>query len=100
MIAASSNRKLDSTPSEPLAVVSVSGGKDSTATALLALDTCGSDHCRFVFAATGHEYDLTYEYVNIDLRASDRFHLIGSAAALQLGVRLVRMTAAATGVSE
>jgi 3'-phosphoadenosine 5'-phosphosulfate sulfotransferase (PAPS reductase)/FAD synthetase len=42
-------------------VVSFSGGKDSTATALLALDE-GAD-CRLVFADTGHEHELTLEYV-------------------------------------
>lgn len=47
-----------------LAIVSVSGGKDSTATALLALDALGADRCRFVFADTGHEHPLTYEYIH------------------------------------
>ena len=48
---------------DPIAVVSVSGGKDSTATALLALDRYGRDRCRFVFADTGHEHSLTLEYL-------------------------------------
>jgi 3'-phosphoadenosine 5'-phosphosulfate sulfotransferase (PAPS reductase)/FAD synthetase len=48
---------------DPIAVVSVSGGKDSTATALLALDRFGRDRCRFVFADTGHESPLTLEYL-------------------------------------
>lgn len=48
---------------ETLAVVSVSGGKDSTATALCAIDRFGPDHCRFVFADTGHEHELTLEYL-------------------------------------
>lgn len=47
-----------------LAVVSVSGGKDSTATALIALDRVGREGCRFVFADTGNEHELTLEYVN------------------------------------
>ncbi|MEC4591631.1 phosphoadenosine phosphosulfate reductase family protein [Nitrospirillum amazonense] len=46
-----------------IAVVSVSGGKDSTATALLAIDQHGRDKCRFVFADTGHEHEATVEYV-------------------------------------
>ncbi len=46
------------------AVVSVSGGKDSTATALLAIEEHGVDDCRFVFADTGNEHELTCEYVN------------------------------------
>lgn len=43
-------------------VVSFSGGKDSTATALLALDQTDADK-RFVFADTGNEHDETYRYV-------------------------------------
>lgn len=46
-----------------IAVVSVSGGKDSTATALCALDKLGRDNCRFVFADTGNEHEQTLEYV-------------------------------------
>ena len=51
------------------AVVSVSGGKDSTATALLAIDRYGLDQCRFVFADTGNEHDMTYQYIQ-DLGAA------------------------------
>ncbi|MDE4918177.1 3'-phosphoadenosine 5'-phosphosulfate sulfotransferase (PAPS reductase)/FAD synthetase [Cupriavidus metallidurans] len=43
-------------------VVSMSGGKDSTATAILALEQHGKDACRFVFADTGNEHEATYEY--------------------------------------
>jgi 3'-phosphoadenosine 5'-phosphosulfate sulfotransferase (PAPS reductase)/FAD synthetase len=50
------------TDSRPIAVVSMSGGKDSTATALLALEQPGLD-VRVVFADTGHEHDETYRYV-------------------------------------
>lgn len=46
---------------EPLVVVSLSGGKDSTACVLLALDN--GMPCRFVFADTGNEHELTYAYV-------------------------------------
>lgn len=45
-----------------LNVVSMSGGKDSTATAILALERGGDT--RFLFADTGHEHDLTYEYLD------------------------------------
>ena len=43
-------------------VVSISGGKDSTATAILALES--GHECRFLFADTGHEHEETYEYLD------------------------------------
>ncbi|CAN7417104.1 phosphoadenosine phosphosulfate reductase domain-containing protein [Paraburkholderia hospita] len=43
-------------------VVSMSGGKDSTATALMAIEMHGRENCRFVFADTGNEHARTYEY--------------------------------------
>ena len=43
-------------------VVSMSGGKDSTATAILALEQNGAEACRFVFADTGNEHEATYAY--------------------------------------
>lgn len=45
-----------------LHVVSLSGGKDSTAAALMALELHGLDACRFVFADTGNEHEATYTY--------------------------------------
>lgn len=44
-------------------VVSVSGGKDSAATAILALETQRRDRLRFAFADTGNEHESTIEYV-------------------------------------
>lgn len=44
-------------------VVSVSGGKDSAATAILALETQPREALRFVFADTGNEHELAIEYV-------------------------------------
>lgn len=43
-------------------LISVSGGKDSTATALKAVED-GSENLRFAFADTGHEHPQTYEYI-------------------------------------
>lgn len=44
-------------------LVSVSGGKDSTATLLLALETNWLDDVRAVFADTGNEHPATLEYI-------------------------------------
>lgn len=44
-------------------IVSISGGKDSTATALVAIES-QAENIRFVFADTGHEHSATYDYVN------------------------------------
>lgn len=44
-------------------LVSVSGGKDSTATLLLAIEKHGAENVRAAFADTGNEHELTYEAV-------------------------------------
>ncbi|MCZ4150195.1 hypothetical protein BZG21_38055, partial [Escherichia coli] len=43
-------------------IVSISGGKDSAATLLLALEQNVSNLLA-VFADTGNEHEITYEYV-------------------------------------
>lgn len=45
-------------------VVSMSGGKDSTATALLCRELEPADSIRYVFADTGNEHEATLEYVH------------------------------------
>nr|WP_244129159.1 phosphoadenosine phosphosulfate reductase family protein [Burkholderia gladioli] len=45
-----------------LHVVSLSGGKDSTATLLVALELHGRENVRAVFADTGNEHEATYAY--------------------------------------
>jgi 3'-phosphoadenosine 5'-phosphosulfate sulfotransferase (PAPS reductase)/FAD synthetase len=47
----------------PIAVVSISGGKDSQATALCAIDAYGHDRVRLVMADTGHEHPLTMAFL-------------------------------------
>ena len=47
----------------PIAVASVSGGKDSTAVALIAIHIYGLERCLLVCADTGNEHALTYEYL-------------------------------------
>lgn len=44
-------------------IISVSGGKDSTALLLLAIEQ-GAPDLKAVFADTGNEHPLTYEYLN------------------------------------
>lgn len=44
-------------------VVSMSGGKDSTATALVAREQ-EAENLHYVFADTGHEHQATYDYVD------------------------------------
>lgn len=44
-------------------VISISGGKDSLATALVAIER-GTENLRFVFADTGNEHQITYDYVD------------------------------------
>lgn len=46
----------------PIPLVSVSGGKDSTATLLVALELHGQ-RVRAAFADTGNEHEATYDYV-------------------------------------
>lgn len=45
-------------------LVSVSGGKDSTATLLLAIEQHGAENVRAAFADTGNEHEATYAYVH------------------------------------
>jgi len=53
-------------------IISVSGGKDSTALLLLALERKTPDMI-VVFADTGHEHELTYEYIQY---LNDKVHPI------------------------
>lgn len=53
----------DVVPGEQYNVVSISSGKDSTATLLLALEL-GVPNLQAVFADTGHEHPIAYEYVD------------------------------------
>jgi 3'-phosphoadenosine 5'-phosphosulfate sulfotransferase (PAPS reductase)/FAD synthetase len=48
--------------SKALAVVSMSGGKDSMATWLIAAERMGRDNCRAAIVDTGNEHELTIQY--------------------------------------
>lgn len=45
-------------------VVSVSGGKDSAATLLLAIERVGRENLRAIFCDTGNEHSAVYEYLS------------------------------------
>lgn len=45
-------------------LVSMSSGKDSTATALVAIERHPADEIRLVFADTGNEHEMVYEYLD------------------------------------
>lgn len=51
-------------------LVSISGGKDSTATKLLALERHPHDEILGAFADTGNEHDAVYEYIDYLERAT------------------------------
>jgi 3'-phosphoadenosine 5'-phosphosulfate sulfotransferase (PAPS reductase)/FAD synthetase len=55
---------------EPTICVSISGGKDSTATAILALKQHGRDRVRLVHADVGNEHEITERFVRADLPAA------------------------------
>ena len=50
-------------------VISVSGGKDSAATLLLALERCPKEHVVPIFCDTGNEHDEVHAYLNYLERA-------------------------------
>lgn len=52
-------------------VASVSGGKDSTATLLLALEKIGRERLRAIFCDTGNEHAAVYEYLSYLEQALD-----------------------------
>jgi len=58
-------------------IISVSGGKDSTALLLLAIERKTPDMI-VVFADTGHEHELTYEYIQY---LNDKVHPIQTVKA-------------------
>ncbi len=66
-------------------VVSVSGGKDSTATLLLALER--DENVTAVFSDTGNEHPLTYEYLEyLEKALGMTFHRVKADFSRQMGV--------------
>ena len=66
-------------------LVSVSGGKDSTACLLLALERHPREEVRAVFADTGNEHAQTYEYIDYLERATGvMIHRLKADFAMQI----------------
>lgn len=61
-IAQSQGLKMKAT-NKSINIVSISGGKDSGAIALVAIER-GTENLRFVTSDTGHEHPATYEYID------------------------------------
>lgn len=67
-------------------VVSVSGGKDSTATVLLMLEN--NIKCNFVFADTEWESPITYEYLDyLEQTLTIKINRVGVAGGMQRKIR-------------
>lgn len=77
-------------PSGLLHVVSISGGKDSTATALLCRELHDPDTIRYVFADTGNEHPLTMEYLDY---LEGRFNAPIDRLKVDFGQRIIRKRA-------
>lgn len=81
-------------------VVSVSGGKDSLATLLIAIERCGRANVVAIFCDTGNEHDLTYAYLIyleqalgitiVRLKADFREQLLAKRAFIATDVRTGR----------
>jgi len=69
-------------------VISVSGGKDSTATLLIALERCRREDIIAIFCDTGNEHEQTYEYLAYLEQALDiRIHRLKAEFSAQLATK-------------
>lgn len=82
-------------------LVSVSGGKDSTATLLLALETNWLNDVRAVFADTGNEHEVTLEYVDyLESKTGIRIERVKADFAKQMAAKREKLLRIAAGVPE
>lgn len=71
-------------------VVSVSGGKDSLATALIALKRCPAGSVLFVFCDTGNEHEQTYAYLDyLESALGQKIHRLRADFTEQLAAKRV-----------
>lgn len=66
-------------------VVSVSGGKDSAATLLLAIERFGLDRVTAIFCDTGNEHQAVYEYLDyLELATDVKIHRLKASFAAEI----------------
>lgn len=86
---------------KPLRIVSISGGKDSTATLLLALENNWDDGVRAVTADTGHEHPATYEYIDyLRQRLGITIDVVKADFTRQMAAKREKLLKIAAGVPE
>lgn len=85
-----------------LRVVSISGGKDSTACALLALERHPAEEVRLVFADTGNEHEQTLAYVHEYMPSALGIpvHTVRADFTAELRVKKERLMAIANGAPD
>lgn len=73
---------------KPIHVVSISGGKDSTATLLIALERCPRENVVAIFCDTGNEHAKTYAYLDyLSLVLDIKIHRLRADFTAQLAAK-------------